>query len=652
MPSRISMASLRSLQMRISSRTFCCSQCLAHRSVARANLRDRISALRDIRTGRFASTATATRIEADGVGRSPYIAPTTAINKPADVAPSNKELYGALDQLKIDAANYVDSSRLALALRSLERNDAVIRIAILSMNGDVHQVKRLVRLLLADPLGNEEAWEQELLSMEPGESVLLRYGDEVDAVRSSSQIRTLPIPSSTLQKHRLEILVSNLHSKISVSEATPDEIAIKSILVPALDSQATSSGQVSRLTYPIHKALLVGEGVKSLVDYGRFISGVNLQVLQPEMVQIAAEAPALSSVDSSQHKLGDPLLLDVQSGEHALASIRQSIRNAIAWEHGWFKAGIPPLSSWLVAGTVSANDELKPAVKKLVESVLEHAETSILSAENAAQLAVHAATVPASIRRDILAATASWSEDAHNELRNQLDLAFSSKNWARLKWYKLFWRSDDVTMLLSEIMEQRWLPEAEKGAIYLAGRIEGSGLMDSNVKMKLSNQPTSLPEAAPEPASSDITQPIGRHKYPMQIARTREALVSKTIPALQALSQKLVLETGSATAITTTLTAMAYIGFANATLFEAGAIFAFGVVISLKRLQNKWETARDFWQGEVREEGRIALKKTEDAIKEIVEIGGVGAIDEKGAEDRRKAKAAVNAAREALRRMK
>jgi hypothetical protein len=93
-----------------------------------------------------------------------------------DVAPANKDLYKALERLKTDAANYVGVSRLGLALRSLEGREGIVRVAVLAMDGDVDRVRRLVRLLLADPLGKEEAWEKELVEGGNGESVLLRYG--------------------------------------------------------------------------------------------------------------------------------------------------------------------------------------------------------------------------------------------------------------------------------------------------------------------------------------------------------------------------------------------------------------------------------------------------------------------------------------------
>lgn len=87
------------------------------------------------------------------------LASSTAINAPVEVLPKHKEVYNALERLKTDAGSYVNLSRLQLALRGLEGHDAVVRIAVLSL-GEQKAARKLVRLLLADPLGEKEKWEQ------------------------------------------------------------------------------------------------------------------------------------------------------------------------------------------------------------------------------------------------------------------------------------------------------------------------------------------------------------------------------------------------------------------------------------------------------------------------------------------------------------
>jgi hypothetical protein len=80
--------------------------------------------------------------------------------------------------LQEKASSYVDLSRIQLAMRSLESEDSVTRIAFLGLgtNGQ-SAARKLVRALLADALGEEGEWERKLLQNEEGGNVLLRYGE-------------------------------------------------------------------------------------------------------------------------------------------------------------------------------------------------------------------------------------------------------------------------------------------------------------------------------------------------------------------------------------------------------------------------------------------------------------------------------------------
>jgi hypothetical protein len=127
---------------------FTCSLCTLNRSIARHNLRTRISHLQSLRQRRTAST----------------VAPATTINAPSEVPPEKRELYNALERVKTHAGNFVGLSRLGLALRSLEApgSGGVVRVAILAARGNEGAAMRLARLLLADPLGKMEGWERDL----------------------------------------------------------------------------------------------------------------------------------------------------------------------------------------------------------------------------------------------------------------------------------------------------------------------------------------------------------------------------------------------------------------------------------------------------------------------------------------------------------
>jgi hypothetical protein len=92
---------------------------------------------------------------------STHVSPT-AINLRPNIPPRNQELHNALSKLNHAAETYVNISRVQLALRGLEAQDAVTRVAVLGVNGQMG-ARRLVRLLLADPLGKEEGWERELV---------------------------------------------------------------------------------------------------------------------------------------------------------------------------------------------------------------------------------------------------------------------------------------------------------------------------------------------------------------------------------------------------------------------------------------------------------------------------------------------------------
>jgi hypothetical protein len=101
----------------------------------------------------------------------------TAINVRPNVPPRNEELYKALSELSVIAEQYVNLSRVQLALRGLEAEDVVTRLAVLGMSSQ-RSAQRLARLLLADPLSNTENWEKQLEQTDEGDdrAVLLRYG--------------------------------------------------------------------------------------------------------------------------------------------------------------------------------------------------------------------------------------------------------------------------------------------------------------------------------------------------------------------------------------------------------------------------------------------------------------------------------------------
>ncbi|KAK7545169.1 uncharacterized protein J3D65DRAFT_51391 [Phyllosticta citribraziliensis] len=602
------------------------------------------------------------------------LASRTAINAPLEGPPRLKELHQALDALKTDAATYINLSRLQLALRSLEHDDPVVRIAVLSL-GDQRAAKRLVRLLLADPLADKGSWEDELEQSGSGngQAVLLRYGDESDVHPFNPLLRTISVPSRVLQKHNAEILISYLNASIVAPVSSDAEKPRDAILVPTLQTPTSATGRLINVTYPVHRAIVFGEGLESSVAFGRFVASQAEQDLPVDTVKLAVGLPAPAE-EPEQNAADKYVAVDVDLGIQALDRFRESIQNSSFFERGWFRSGMPALTTWLAQGTTKEADKLKPAVGELVRSVLAETENAITKDDKRRLQELLASSIPESTKKSIIEALGVWAERAHTELRGRLDLAFAGPYWRKLSWWKLFWRVDDVSMIASDILERRWLTDAEKGLIWVAGRLHEAGFFSSSQITQ--TQPTSVSNSSrrpklgdsppplylsdlrktPEDPVVDTDSPLSRkpspYVYPQHIPLSRNYLLSSSIPPLQAAAQRLVLQTLSTSGAATALAALLHISALLPThlgialsAYEAGGVGAVGIAWSLMRLQKKWEKEREAWEGVVREEGRIALRDAEGWVREVVRDAGQAreykvAADE-SATDRRKAREAV-----------
>ncbi|EKG19130.1 hypothetical protein MPH_03651 [Macrophomina phaseolina MS6] len=547
--------------------------------------------------------------------------------------------------------------------------------------GDQAPAKQLASLLLADPLTDKGSWEEALEQRETdGQAILLRYGDDADIHPQNPLLRTISAPSRTLQKHNVEILISSLNANITgpISPSNAEKPR-DAILVPTLQTPTSASGRLTMVTYPVHRAIVYGEGVKNTVAYGRLTAAQSEDDLPPETVKVAMGMPA-PSIELDQKASDKYVAIDIDLGAEALERFRESISNAVFYERGWHRSGLPALTAWLAHGTsTEAPSLLKPAIRDLVDSLLADADESITIEDTQRLQELLASSISESTRSAILSSLAVWAELAHTELRDQLDLAFSSKAWRKLSWWKLFWRVDDVGMILSELLERRWLVSAEKDVIWVAGRIEQAGFFANDPdasslpeRASLLQSPSSaksqkigdVPDA-PRPsalkkydddrravATSDgedaaAFTPVPLKPWPQQIPMARAHLCATAVPPLEALAQKLVVQTLSTVGATSALSGLLYFS-ASTGLFEAGAVAALGAVWSLKRMQGAWENVRSRWEGEVREEGRKVLKETEEVVREVVNVRGRPEMDAVGTQERKAAREAVERARKAL----
>ncbi|KAF4779769.1 hypothetical protein HER10_EVM0006490 [Colletotrichum scovillei] len=632
----------------IPSRAVClfCSLSTPSRPTTRTNAtaNSRNQARKALRQRRFQST------ESTG---SPPPQETTAIENP------RQELIDTLLELQKHAVNHVNLSRLQLALQGLRQDPGQesIRVAILSLaNGSAEQgktTKDLLRLLLADPLGDEAEWERELAQHDPSHPLVVRIGQEHNAAEAAPRVtisktnllHELDVSSPALNGHGIELLLMEVNPFSSVPG--PGETAVQdveeAVLVPTVDIPS-NTGRYTPITTPVHKALVVSGGVMGaasvaalpLAEYRDTVFGaVNLPEYPVEKEAGVTFQP-----------------IDVSVGSKGLDLIRQNIANAMEYERAWYKSNVPVLIQWLKTGVQTDEGQAtKPAVRLLVASLLRNALAEIEAEESrllSGRLSTEAASSGLTVMNERLA---QWSQFAHEELQQQLDLAFAGTRWRKLGWWKLFWRVDDVGVLTTDMLSQRFLPGAERELVYLAGRIAESGVASTTTEPPVYAQPTSeLQKSLPE--SSTVAKAVTQKpKWPTHIAFTRRYLHEETVPALQALAQKLVLQASSTSALTTALAGLLYVSQYASSIYEAGAVAALGVMWSLRRLQTKWETARTYWEGEVREEGRKAVRGVEQSVADTLDGSREGTAVE-GAEELRRAKELVEKAEDALRRLK
>ncbi|KAK7993904.1 Pro-apoptotic serine protease [Apiospora arundinis] len=590
---------------------------------------------------RFQSTATAAAV-------APQTQTSTATAATSD---PRKELEQVLLDLQKHAANYVNLSRLQLALNGLRQQPGheSVRVAILGLaNGSEASktAKTLLKLLLADPLKTEEEWEQEIDRHNLAQPMIIRVGAEerqelgTMTVNRGSLLHEVNVSSVALNGHKLELLLmeTNPYATVQGEEglgAFEDAVLVPTYTRPSWSPMA-SWGAGSVTTLP----LLESESI--------IAAAVNLPDYKP------ADAAALPFT-----------VVDVGTAGAGLRLIRKDVGNAMEYEHKWYESNVPKLVEWLKQDVISTpeSNATKAPVRRLIASLLQNASASIqreevkqlssrLSSSASSSSSTAASTrTTAHLQRGL----SDWAETAHAELQEQLDLAFSSGRWRKLGWWKLFWRVDDVGMLTTDILSQRFLPGAEKNAIYLAGRIEEAGVPTTNFPVTYAS-PLSSTSSSPEvqqPKPTSLTHNTARAhvgpitRWPTSISTARSYLQQETIPALQALAQKLVLQTLSTSGLTTSMGALAYFGTLTTGLYEAGAVAALGIVWSLRRMQKQWEAARLYWEGEVREEGRKAVRGVEVSVAHVLDNDAAARGDSAAADiTARQAEAELRRARE------
>jgi hypothetical protein len=542
------------------------------------------------------------------------------------------QLQEALKALQKDAANFVNISRLQLALRGLQQpeGEETIRVAILGLRDggvSLRKAKQLARLLIADPLKPEEEWERTLLEEDDtSRPILLRVGHDgaEESAYSNRMVQEIHVSSPAFSGHKLEILV--LETDLPQTTIGEGSSTFEALLVPTMEIPVSRTGRYTPITTPVHKSLVVGSGILGAVSV--FPIATNGTNVGKDILHTAVDIKLDSSIDTNIPFQN----LDIDLAIAALDSFRVSIDNALDYEHKWFDSGAPEILDWMRSGTSSMEGEMKPPIRLLIQSMLETASIAIHE-EKARRLSVALASRVAHTELEpLMKGFSKWSEEAHTELREHLDIAFEGRRWRKLGWWKLFWRVDDVSMIATDILTRRFLTEAEQDLIFFAGRLEEAGVSErvttlgQQSPLLSSEDGSNLPfGSSPQPLRvkdlvnvEDEIRSMKDQNWPQDIPSARSYLALGTVPALQALAQKLVLQTLTTSSFVSGLAALTYISTLSTGLYEAGAVAALGIVYSMRRMQVKWESAREFWEGEVREAGRKCVRNVESEVGDML----------------------------------
>lgn len=418
---------------------------------------------------------------------------------------------------------------------------------------------------------------------------------------------TVSIPSTVLRNGNLEILISSLHTDVTI----PDSSDLQSLQTPIISIPSTDGETRTAIQYPVHKSVLCGRGADGLLAYSEYIGSSKAGSIDSTRTVFDM---GLRRIPESQRGVS---FVDIEQAEMALETFRQSAQNAGEYQRGWSRSGIQPLLEWVSES--SRNGFIHPELRKLVDSVLSQADGNMARHVNETRALEEKNLVPESVRTALTADVSSWAERGHTELRDSLNQAFRSRQWNNLSWWKLFWRVDDIGIICSHMVNKHWLVRSEVEGIWIGGKFQQAGLLKQGVETLSTTEapPTTAPQG--DDASSATTTDAD---WPKRITKSRDGLVSTTVTALSVSAQKLVMSTVSTASLTSAISALAYMSTSSTSLYEVGTVAAVGLIYSLRRQQKRWEKARQHWEGQVRDEGRQTLKETEAGMRTTLQDAG------------------------------
>lgn len=416
---------------------------------------------------------------------------------------------------------------------------------------------------------------------------------------AGSPISLLSAPSPLLQRFALEILLAPLPP------------SSKDLTVVAL--QATEIPGARIIEFPVHKTLLwAGEGPAGLSAL------LGQSCANTDLVLKALSLPGLSTATSPE--AADVTIIDLAIAETAVTKLQSPTENSLSFQDRWLRSGLGGVRRWLLAGSLSsATSGVKPAVKDLVSSILNEAESLLRQEEADVAAAKNARSIPASSlapddTESLSRALEDWSQTAHMELQNGLAAAFASKSWNSLAWWKLIWATDDVTHCSRDMVAVGLLPTSRPNLLFLAGRFSGAGFRGTVTATSVEEEMAEIRQG--QPVSGDLG---GADYCPPQIARAMDYILADAVPRIQAAASRLLMHAFSVSATGTIVSTMLYAS--EVSVYSSASVAAFALVYSARKLQRGWDREKSWFQGVVAEGGRVAVVETERWAWERLRIG-------------------------------
>ena len=472
-----------------------------------------------------------------------------------------------------------------------------------------------------------------------------RHGEETRLDNQNPLVQTLFIPSRFLDRYGLELLVQPSAPTFRDRKTA----TIEQLLLPTLETPS-APGRTSPVQYPVHKTLLYGRGIDGLRSISRVLENLNIPQ-ESSCIRGVVDVNWNSSLSDSSSS--NVTLINLDDGETAVKAFRQSVKNSSQYEHCWINSNISAVETFIKDGIIEDSPKLKPAVKCLVSSIISDARAKVRSENKEAMNKIALATIPKDTREALQKSISLWAEGSHLELRSNVEQYILERSWRRLAWWKLFWRVDDVCMVVSDALRKVYLIRSEKGLLFLGGRLTEAGLFRSisvNAVPEGSSQLESSTSAPSSSAETTFTPATIPGEWIQNISQSRSFLLTALSPPLQAQAHKLLLKALSTSSLSVALSTLLYLSVTTPNLYEVGGIAAVGIVWSISQMQLRWESAKQAWIEEILSEGKKVLTTTEKQCRYDVEYGGRLSEDVVAASEREETQRALEKVEGALAR--